>query len=205
MKVISLISQKGGAGKTTITVNLAVMANLSKKSSIVLDIDPQASATCWKDSRENEDPTVISCQATRLENTLDVAKENGVDFVFIDTAPHSEGSALKAAKLSDLVIIPCRPAILDLRAINSTIDIANIAKTPASIVLNAVPARGSLKDEALQAAEQYGVEVAPVQLGNRVAYVHSITEGLSVNEYEKKGKSAEEIKNLYKYICKKVK
>src|SRR5262249_59392054 len=108
----------------------------------------------------------------------------------IDSAPHSESAALAAARLSDLVLIPCRPAILDLRAIHSTIDLVRLAGKPAAAVLNAVPPRGSLGDDADDAIGVYDVTICPARIGHRSVFVHSITAGLTALEYEPGGEGA---------------
>ena len=202
MKTIAILSQKGGAGKTTIALNLAIAAEVKNIAAAVIDLDPQSSAAAWGDSREAVTPAVVSAQAARLEGIMNTCKENGAGMVVIDTAPHAEQSALAAARAADIVIIPCRPSIVDLRAISSTIDLARIAGTPAFIVLNQTPARGTLAEEATQAMTNMNIDVAPVQIGQRVAYVHAFTEGQGVLEYEPKGKAAQEIKTLYRFILK---
>lgn len=201
MKTIAIISQKGGAGKTTITLHLAVSAEQTGRSSAIIDLDPQASATGWKDHRNVDVPAVVSAQATRLPQVLDTARDHGAELVLIDTAPHSERSALAAARVADLILIPCRPAILDLMAIGSTVDLARLAGKPATFVLNAVPPRGSLADEAAAALASYGLPVAPVQLVHRAAYVHALTAGQAAQEYEPGGKAANEVTQLYKWLC----
>jgi chromosome partitioning protein len=198
-EVISILSQKGGAGKTTIVLHLAVAAERDGQSVAVIDLDPQASATNWGDSRAADTPAIVSAQAARLPQVLEAAREAGATFVLIDTAPHSESAALAAARAADLILIPCRPAILDLRAIGTTIDLAKLAGKPAAVVLNTIPPRGSLGEDAKQAVTGYGIEIAPVQLGQRAAYQHALTAGLTAQEYEPDGKAAEEITQLYKW------
>ncbi|MEM7591763.1 MAG: ParA family partition ATPase [Cyanobacteria bacterium P01_A01_bin.83] len=202
MKTIAIVSRKGGAGKTTLALHLAVAAQIKKKEVAVIDLDPQASATGWGDSRESETPVVVSAQAARLPKILETALKEGADLTIIDTAPHSETAALAAIRAADLILIPCRPAILDLRAIGDTIDLVNIAKKTATVILNAVPPRGSLADEAVEAIAEYGLDVAPVSLGNRAAFIHALTAGQTAQEYEPTGKAASEIQQLYKWICK---
>lgn len=201
MKVVSILSQKGGTGKTTVAINLAVAASLKKKNVVVIDLDPQPSASSWADSRVAENPVVISAQYARLDNILETAKENKTDLVLIDTAPHSETAALAAARVSDLVLVPSRPAIFDIRSIKDTITITKLADKPTVAILNAVPHQGSLSDEAKQAIEGMGITVCPVQLGQRVAFVHSLTYSQAVQEYEGEGKAAAEILELYKWIA----
>jgi len=202
MKIIAVISQKGGAGKTTLAINLAVAAELAGVRSVTLvDLDPQASASVWGDNREALTPRVESAQANRLQQCLDRARADGGGFTVIDTAPHSETAALAAARAADLILIPCRPAVLDLHAIGTTIDLARLAGTPAAVVLNSIPSRGALADEAAEAVAGYEVTLAPVRIVQRAAYVHSLTCGKSIQEFEPRGKGAEEIDRLYRWIC----
>jgi chromosome partitioning protein len=200
MHTIAILSQKGGAGKTTLAVHLAVEAEKSGFSTAIIDLDPQASATGWADSRQQETPSVVSTQASRLRQVLDVAKQEGAKLTIIDTAPHSEGAALAAAREADLILIPCRPAILDLRAISQSVDLARIAGKPAAIVLNAVPSRGTLAAEAVQAIESYGVNAAPFTFGQRAAFVHCLTAGMTAQEFEPAGKAAAEVAELFRWM-----
>jgi chromosome partitioning protein len=201
MKTLAVLSHKGGAGKTTLTLNLAVAAEQSGKSCMVIDLDPQASAAGGKDLRHQEVPVVISAQATRLPQVLEIGRSHGVSVVLIDTAPHAESAALAAARAADLVLIPCRPAILDLKAIGVTIDLSRLSGTPAAVVLNAVPAQGPLRTDARAAVLGYDIDLAPVHITHRAAFVHSLTAGQTVQEYEPKGKAAEEITQLYTWLC----
>ncbi len=202
MKIIAVLSQKGGTGKTTITLHLGVASEQAGKSCAIIDLDPQASAASWSDTREADSPAVVSAQASRLTQVLATAREHGAELVIIDTAPHSESTALAAARAADLVLIPCRAAILDLKAIGTTIDLVRLASTQAAVVLNAVPPRGSLASEAADVVREYGVDLTPVSLVHRAAYVYSLTAGQTAQEYEPKGKAAEEIRQLYTWLCK---
>jgi chromosome partitioning protein len=202
MKTLSILSQKGGAGKTTLAIHLAVAAELGGKQTALIDIDPQASSTSWGDSREGENPAVVSSQASRLEKVLEAARNAGAKLAIIDTAPHSESASLAAARAADFILIPCRPAILDLRAIGNTIDLVKLANKPASIILNTVPPRGNLAEEAKAAIAIYEILVCPIHIGNRAAFSNSLTAGLTAQEYEPQGKAANEIKQLYQWICK---
>ncbi len=202
MKTIAIISQKGGAGKTTLALHLAVAAELSGQTAVIIDLDPQASATSWKDSRPGDTPAVVSAQPARLAAVLDVAEKAGAKICIIDTAPHSESAALAAARAANLILIPCRPAILDLRAISNTIDLAKIAGKPVAVVLNSVPPRGSLAEEAAVAVAGYGVDIAPVQIGQRAAFMHALTIGQTAQEYDSTGKGSKEIQQLYIWTCK---
>ena len=204
MQTIAVISQKGGTGKTTLALNLAVAADQAEQPAVIVDLDPQASAKGWHDSRAEKTPVVISAHAARLDEMLQTARAHDAGLIIIDTAPHSERDALAAARAADLILIPCRPAILDLRAIASSHEIARIAGTPAVAVLNAIPPRGHLAAEAAEAVRGYGLDVAPVTVAQRAAFFHSLTVGQTVLEYEPGGKAAQEIRALYMFACKHV-
>ena len=201
MKIIAFLSQKGGVGKTTLAIHLAVAAEISGRTAVIIDLDTQSSATSWKDSRSSDTPIVISAQASRLTAVLEVAEKGGADFCIIDTAPHSESTSLSAARAADLILIPCRPAILDLRAIGATIDLSKLAGKPASVILNSVPPRGNLAEEAIAAVSSYNAQVVPVQIVQRAAFMHALTIGQTAQEYEPGGKAADEIIQLYKWTC----
>ncbi len=199
MLTLAVISQKGGAGKTTLSINMAVAAHLKGQSVLLVDLDPQGSAAGWAEGRDQDEPTVTAEQAHRLPAVLELAAEHGADLVVLDTAPHSESTALAAARAADLVLIPCRPAIFDLRAISASFDLAALAGTPAAAVLNAVPPQGSLADEAAAAIERAGRAVAPVRIGSRVAFVHAATSGLAPMESDPNGKAAREAAALHEW------
>lgn len=202
MKTIAVLSQKGGTGKTTLALHLAVAAEAAGHTAAVIDLDPQSSAGGWGESRSGEGPTVAIAHAPRLASILEAAAANGATLAILDTAPHSQGDALAAAKAADFILIPCRPGILDLRAIGATVQIAQLAGKPAAVVLNACPPQGrALADEAEQAVKGYGVDVAPVRLVQRAAYAHSLAAGQTAQEYEPNGKAAEEISQLYAWAC----
>ena len=112
MQTISLLAQKGGTGKTTLALSLAVAAVQAGRTVAVIDLDPQASAGNWADRRALKDaPAVVSAHVPRLQSVIDTARQNGVDLLLIDTPGKSEQAALVAAKAADLVLIPCRPQI----------------------------------------------------------------------------------------------
>lgn len=197
MKVIALISQKGGTGKTTLALNLAVASELAGKPSAIFDLDPQASSTSWKDSRESEEPAVLSIHPARIGHYLDMARNNNAGLVIFDTAPHSQKDSLDAAQVSDLILIPCKPSLVDLRAISSSVKVAQLAGKSAVSVLTQVQARSTLTDDAAEAIKGYGIPIAPVRIGNRAT---SFTLGKSVLETEPLSKASDEIRALYSFI-----
>jgi chromosome partitioning protein len=201
MYTIALIAQKGGAGKTTLAVSLAVAAGQVGLTSIVIDLDPQATSCNWKDRRKSDTPVVIDAQPSRLAAALEKAEENGVDFAVIDTPARSEQSALAAAKAADLVLIPCRPQAYDLETIPNTKEILALAgNKPALAILNAVPAVGNRHEQARTVLHRLTVPVCPFMLGQRAVFGDSGAVGQAPQEYDPKGKGAAEVLQVYKYI-----
>jgi chromosome partitioning protein len=200
MKVLSIVSQKGGVGKSLLSINLAIVAQAGKEKVMIVDLDPQASSASWSDLRDEDSLDVQSTQHSRLGKVLESAKKSGTTLVIIDTAPHSETAALAAVRAADFVLIPCRPSFFDLRSIEATIDLVSIAKKRACVVLNAVPPLGSLGDEAEQSLKELGAEVAPVRIHQRIAFVHSQNSGKAALEYDPDGKATNEIKELYRWV-----
>lgn len=198
MKIIAIISQKGGSGKTTVAVHLAVCAERAGQVAAIIDLDPQASAFEWASRRESESPEVIKAKPEQLASLLKQAQENGLDFAIIDTAPHSDKAAIIAAGLADLILIPCRPAAFDVAAIPTTLQILKLAKTEdkAVILLNAVPPQGKIGEEAAEGLSSLA-NVLPIRLVHRAAYSHAVNDGRSVEEFEPNGKAADEIRALY--------
>jgi chromosome partitioning protein len=214
MQTLALLAQKGGTGKTMLALSLAVAAARSGRKVLVLDIDPQGTACNWNDRRTSREqtgesaennPLVLDAQPGRLPAALHKAEQSGIDLVFIDTPARSEQAALAAASLATLVIIPTRPQAYDLETIPNTQKLLALAdKKPAIVVLNAVPALGNRHEQARELLGQMGMEVCPATIGHRAAFGDSGALGQTPEEYDPDGKAAEEIRNVYKYICRKI-
>lgn len=201
MKIIAIISQKGGAGKTTLAVHLATAAAAAGHTAAIIDLDPQATAASWGDRRTVGAPEVISGQATRLPILISAARENGATFLVLDTAPNADQTASLAARAADMVLIPCRAAAFDLEAIETTLMLTKSAGKPAYVVLNAVPPRSSIGKEAADGLAAQGAQVAPQQLTHRAAFTHGVIDGRTAQEFEPQGKAAEEVQALYTWLC----
>lgn len=201
MKTLAVLAQKGGSGKTTVAVHMAVCAAQRGLKTAIIDIDRQRSAYNWNESRpEGRKLDAVAAEAGQLAVFLRQAETAGVQLAIVDTAPHSTGDAAIVAKLADYVLIPCRPARFDLDAIASTLEIAKAANTPAAVVINAAATRGRLAEEARAALSRQGATVVEIVLHQRVAYSHAVIDGRSVHEYEPGGAAAVEIDELYNHI-----
>jgi chromosome partitioning protein len=200
MKTIAIISQKGGAGKTTLAIHLAVAAQQSGLSTAVFDLDPQASATSWFDKRSAPSPTVVPAQAARLPALVEQAADQDADFIVIDSAPNADSASLAAARMADIILVPCRPAAFDLNAIGTTLNLAALAGKPAFVVLNAVPPVGRVGEEARRALAGADVRVAAPVLHQLVAFSHSVNDGRTAQELDPGSKAATEVKALFVWL-----
>ena len=200
MLTIAVVSQKGGSGKSTLALNLAIASEERRKPALVIDLDPQGSASAWGKARDNEAPVVVNTRPADLEEHLETARNHRAKLALIDTAPHAEQPALVAARTADMVLIPCRASILDLRAVTLSQDIAALARARAIAVLVGVPPRGTIADEAEAALSSRQLRVAPTRIGHRIEFVHAATAAAGVIETQPNGKAAAEIRNLHAWL-----
>lgn len=202
MFTISLVGQKGGTGKTTIALGLAVAAASSGLETAIIDLDPQATAANWRDRRECESPAVVSAQSSRLKQTLDAARAGGAQLIIIDTAGRNDDSALNAARHSDLVLVPTRTNVIEIETLNAVVDMLRIAGSPPTrVVLNGLhPSATKTADEARAMIHTvFGLECAPVHLCHRQAYADAPITGCTPQELDKDGKAGQELAQLYRF------
>ena len=201
MHVITFAAQKGGVGKTTLAVNLAVAAQAAGMKTALFDLDPQESATAWSERRVAELPHVEPISARRLDQAIGAAASGGFDFVIIDTPPAAGAEAAAAAQQANLVLIPCRPSLIDLDAIKRTAQLITSTGKTGFVVLNAAPPTATtLLDDARTLAEATGLKVARPVVRERSAYRAAWPYGLGVTEHEPSGKAAQEIASLRQFL-----
>ncbi len=211
MFTIALIGQKGGTGKTTATIELAVTAARTGEAVAVIDLDPQTNAANWRDRRKDGDannPAVVSTQLGRLKQTLDAAREGGADLVIIDTPGKADNVAMAAARLADLVLIPCPGTMFNMETLPGVRDIVRAAGDPLAFVLyNGVPPLGTRIAEELKKLTKAhcGLEACPVHLTRRSSYENAPDLGKAAREIDPEGKVVAEIESLYLFICEQVK
>jgi chromosome partitioning protein len=182
---------------------LAVEGSRRDFRTLLMDLDPQASAARWADRRGDVPPDVSSEHPARLDAALAAAEAAGYELVIVDTAPHADQAALRAAKAATLILVPCRPSILDLDAISATLELCDLAKREARVVLNAAPIRSRVIAEAAQAVSKIGGMVSKAIIRERVAYRHALVDGRVAQEFEPEGLAAAEIVALFNTLpCK---
>ena len=205
MRTVAVVSQKGGAGKTTLALHIAVAAEQAGYSAVLIDMDPQGTAEAWSEWRKEAPPVVIPAKTATLGRTLEKAATHGAELAVIDTPPLAEAEARAAAKAADLVLVPCRPNAFDLHSIRTTTDLTRFAAKPAFAIFNAGPvAAARLYGETTDLVTEIGLQVGPARLSERAAFRHATGSGQTAQEIEPDGKAAAEVSALWCWICQQV-
>lgn len=200
MRTLAFLSQKGGSGKTTLAVHSAVAAQEAGHRVVVIDTDPQRSATVWGDARDAASPIVATAAPSDLPQVLKAARDEGMGIAVIDTAPHAAPEAAAIARASDLVVIPCRPTAFDVAAAGRAVAIVKAANAKAAFVLSACPFRAPEIAESRAALMSYGLPIAGPEITDRRAFSRAVATGRAVTEFEADGKAAEEIRALWVWL-----
>jgi chromosome partitioning protein len=202
MKTLAFLSQKGGSGKTTLAVHIAVAAEEDGARVVIVDTDIQKSATTWSQAREGDTPAVAPVAAAVLDSVMAAARHDAMTLCIIDTAPHAAPDAARVVHLADLVVIPCRPTAFDLAAAGSAVEIVRAADMRAVFILSACPFRAPEIAETRTVLGGFGFPVAPVEITDRRAFARAVATGRAVTEFDSHGKAAEEIRALWHWLKK---
>lgn len=204
MKALGVVAQKGGAGKTTICVHLAALA-LAKRSVVLVDTDPQRSAAGWWRRRTADDVALVEIEPGQIDAFLKDARRSNVDLVIVDSAPAHGEDVRKISSACDYLLVPSRPAVMDVEAIGPTVEIVAATGTPGAIVLNACPPgrdgkEASMTREVREVLAGAPLKVCPVSLCQRAAFSHALIDGRAVHEYDGDGRAASEMRYLWKWV-----
>ncbi len=200
MFVMSLASQKGGSGKTTLAGHIAVEAERRGAGPVaVIDADPQGSLAGWWNARAAETPLFARTSPLELGRDIREMRASGIKLLIIDTPPAITATISRVIELSDLVIIPARPSPHDLRALGRTVQLAEDLDIPVVFVVSCAFARARITSEAAIALSQHGT-VAPAIIHQRSDFASSMIDGRTVMEISRKSRSAAEIALLWEYL-----
>jgi chromosome partitioning protein len=195
MQVIALAQQKGGVGKSTLAIHMAVELCRRGKRVSILDLDPQATVIKWASRRDSnwECPEVSSTDPQRLEGKLMVRKHQEFDYVFLDLPGRRAAGVNEGMRHANFVIIPSRPFDIDLEASGDTVAAAQRIGVPYAFAMTVVPPVGKRAREFSAILKERGLPVIPAIVIERITYPDAIAEGLGVAEYEPNGKAAAEM------------
>ena len=189
MKTLSVLSRKGGAGKTTVAVSLAIAARQTGLKVVLADIDPMRSAAVVLRGRPEASSLLLETTAKRLPAVRDACRRKGCDLLIIDTPPAPESEVQKAIDVADLCLAIARPSALDLAAVEQTVEMIARSRRRGMIVLNQCqPERAGAETRLTrEARERLGagqLSVSEVRLRARSAYQHAFSRGQGVTEWD---------------------
>lgn len=200
MKVIAVLNQKGGSGKTTIATHLARALQHEGADVLLVDSDPQGSARDWAAVREDQPLTVVGIDRPTIDR--DVKAIGPRDFVVIDGAPQAADLAVSAIKAADFVLIPVQPSPYDIWA---TADLVELVKQrievtdgrlQAAFVVSRAIKGTKIGAEVAEALSGYGLPVLESRITQRVIYPTTAASGTTVQDSEPEGEAAKEIFRL---------
>ena len=199
MKAITFVTQKGGSGKSTLCINLAVAAQEAGRSVCILEMDRQATVSDWAEHRTSETPEVAQIDAPQLDEVMKNLRGSAYDYVFIDTPGVDSPGTLSAIRAADVCIIPCRPTPADLRAFKPTLAAIYRLEKRFAFVLNQTPPRSYRIRDAADGLAVLGV-LPDVNIVARNDHQDAIGMGQGVTEFNPSGQAAGEIRRLWTWV-----
>lgn len=201
MKTIAFVTQKGGSGKSTLCIGLAVAARQTGASVCILEMDRQATIGDWAELRASEPPEAVQVDASEMNAVLTRLADCDYDYAFIDTPGAVGQETLAAIRAADLCVVPSRPTPADLRAIRPTLAAIYRLEKRFTFVLNQTPVRSYRVREATEGLVALGV-LPDVNIVMRTDHQDAIGVGQGVTEFNPSGKAAEEIRDLWRWVVK---
>ena len=205
MKTLAVMSRKGGAGKTTVAVNLALAARAAGLRAVLADADPLRSASEVLRDKGSSQGLYFETSASKLFALTEACRRSGADLLIIDTPAAPEAEVTQAVKVADLCLAVSRPTYLDLAATVRSVDIIQRLGRRGMIVLNqcAAPRNGVEPPSVLKAFEALrfaGLPVTPTALRSRLAYQTAFDQKRSLLEVEASGVAAAEVRELFDQV-----
>ncbi|KRU21660.1 MULTISPECIES: ParA family partition ATPase [Psychrobacter] len=194
MKVIAVLNQKGGSGKTTIATHLARGLQLQGHSVLLVDSDQQGSARDWRAVNEDNPVPVIGLDRPTLDKDLKNVSDK--EFVVIDGSPQATNLALSAIKAADFVLIPVQPSPYDVWATSDLVDLVQQriemtdGKLKAAFVVSRAIQNTNIGKEVAAVLQDYNLPVLDARIVQRVSYPNSASVGKTVFETESAKSSA---------------
>ncbi len=208
MRVLSLVTQKGGTGKSALTVSLAVAAEAAGEHVCILDLDPQGTSASWYEARSAETPAVLSLDQVgplaKLSETLSRLRAAGYTLAILDTAGRDDANR-EPMRLATLALVPVRPSEADVRATMPTVRALEALGRPYALLINQAPSgRQARLTAAVSMRLSTSGEVVPVPVASRIDHQYAYALGQGVQEYAPDGKAAAEVAEVWAWCRKRM-
>jgi chromosome partitioning protein len=201
MTVVAILNQKGGAGKTTISVNLARALQLAGDKVLLIDSDPQGSARDWHAAGEGDLLSVVGLDRPTLDKDIKAISQ-GYDWILIDGAPQLAQMAVAAIKCADIILIPVQPSPYDIWAAEELVEVIKArqqitnGKPKAAFIISRRISKTKLGQEVREALEGYGLPIFQSGTSQRVIYAETAATGSTVLDADTNGDAALEVKKI---------
>jgi chromosome partitioning protein len=202
MKVLTLLSRKGGTGKSTLARAVAVEALLHEQKSAIIDADEQGTITLWGKRRPHRAPSILSVGKATIDKHVATLRREEADLVVIDTPPNVQPIINLAVSQADAAILAVGVYPDDLEQVGVLVDMLKKLKKPAGIVLNRTPARAQALTMARSALATFGLPICPQAVTQLVSHPYASAGGLTASEWEPEGKGAQELRSVWDWLAK---
>jgi chromosome partitioning protein len=201
VNILSVLSQKGGTGKSTMVRSLAVAGLLAGRKAAIIDADPQGTVVAWGKRRQHKAPHIVALGSSTIASQVEVLKGRGANLIIIDTPPHAQPIINMAADASTACLIVTGAFLEELETVATVATIAKSLKRPSGIVLNRVTRNHALT-LARAALATFQLPVCPIAMAQLVPHAYASAEGETANEREPEGKAALEVLAVYRWLKK---
>lgn len=202
MKVLAFFNSKGGSGKSTMAMHVAVAA-AEKLRVVILDADPNGTTTVWSGARESEVPAVEPTSSVILRTHLSRLEKQGVQLVVLDCPPTITAESAFLVSCADLVVVPVQPTMPDVAGCFNATRIIDAQGKPYIFIMSRCPPPSQEVRESLEALSAAST-VCPIMIGDRIAFSRALKLGLAVTEYGKDTKADDEVTQACNWILKKI-
>lgn len=204
MNVLVFASRKGGSGKSTLAAHLATYIASPERRTLLIDADPQGSLTFWHKIRGTANPALRQGSRNMAE-AIKAAQREGYEWVLIDTPPDKSPTVIEAIKQATLVIIPMRPGVFDIAAVQDTVELARELRKPYAAVINGAPPKRNdqevaIVSDARGALNALKIPVWAGQVTHRADFSQALTEGEGAHEFGPGSYAADEMARLWTAI-----